>query len=180
MTNHSLVCGINCGLELLNCCTNESFPRMWDQLQALCKRLHEIRIIPTYVGSTHKNSRQKPQKTNHSHVCGINQVLQKVVSIRSESFPRMWDQPLQCDVLHIKRRIIPTYVGSTSPVSGEKDPCSNHSHVCGINMLPSSAATPSAESFPRMWDQPDNVRNRNGITRIIPTYVGSTAVCLCR
>ena len=53
MTNHSHVCGINGPSESEKPISNESFPRMWDQQLKRITKFDSIRIIPTYVGSTH-------------------------------------------------------------------------------------------------------------------------------
>ena len=50
----------------------------------------------------------------------------------------------------------------------------NHSHVCGINEVSSCLLCVTSESFPRMWDQPECRITFMWLTRIIPTYVGST------
>ena len=52
------------------------------------------RIIPTYVGSTAKELATTIPVSNHSHVCGINWYRRHKQPRASESFPRMWDQPM--------------------------------------------------------------------------------------
>ena len=86
----------------------------------------------------------------------------------------MWDQPAGSGLLPGRRRIIPTYVGSTGSIQSILQDYSNHSHVCGINSTSLSSETPMNESFPRMWDQLTNRRCFCWAVRIIPTYVGST------
>ena len=91
-----------------------------------------------------------------------------------ESFPRMWDQHMLPYPFHCIHRIIPTYVGSTHlpQTRARKNP--NHSHVCGINFLVCPILMSVIESFPRMWDQlVENILAAD-VSRIIPTYVGST------
>ena len=91
-SNHSHVCGIN--HETYSCSTfyTESFPRMWDQRKKPPDFLARFRIIPTYVGSTAAFEGITPLFANPSHVCGINEVEEEFNWIKSESFPRMWDQ----------------------------------------------------------------------------------------
>ena len=72
VSNHSHVCGINVERTYLPCSSFESFPRMWDQLDTLPAGMIFMRIIPTYVGSTHRLHHHQQQPPNHSHVCGIN------------------------------------------------------------------------------------------------------------
>ena len=118
-------------------------------------------------------------RTNHSHVCGIN-VLEKLKEqYPGESFPRMWDQRLGTSKRRLPRRIIPTYVGSTLPRFRRQLLQTNHSHVCGINATEPAAIANHFESFPRMWDQLGLCGARAKISRIIPTYVGSTTVPVC-
>ena len=94
----------------------------------------------------------------------------------------MWDQPLLPKVTVHTVRIIPTYVGSTIADIYFGVLIANHSHVCGINTLSPHANTFPLESFPRMWDQRDDMNAAVWPGRIIPTYVvGSTGpfgVCL--
>ena len=65
---------------------------MWDQRKKPPDFLARFRIIPTYVGSTAAFEGITPLFANHSHVCGINEVEEEFNWIKSESFPRMWDQ----------------------------------------------------------------------------------------
>ena len=185
-------------------CKSESFPCMWDQLGPLCIVACGGRIIPTYVGSTIPLGRRPTPRTNHSHVCGINIdiAMPRLFLIESfprmwdqrnihilhfagiESFPRMWDQRPRRHVCHTKRRIIPTYVGSTARCVLQVRCPSNHSHVCGINISKCHRYFSLFESFPRMWDQPSVNVNTSPKDRIIPTYVGSTRprynfFCVC-
>ena len=174
LSNHSHVCGIN----LLSCfqclLLYESFPRMWDQLECVKTSLPECRIIPTYVGSTVSFSIIARSSSNHSHVCGINQLTGNIYGVPDESFPRMWDQRRDADALSLWFRIIPTYVGSTRLRPSLPVPMPNHSHVCGINQNFNTTHGKINESFPRMWDQLDFLTSFRSQFRIIPTYVGST------
>ena len=74
------------------------------------------------------------------------------------------------------RRIIPTYVGSTLRQACRLQRTPNHSHVCGINEPREPTDSCDDESVPRMWDQLRASLLRFRTSRIIPTYVGSTAV----
>ena len=116
-TNHSHVCGINASIGDLMMQLDESFPRMWDQPRLLSYSLATPRIIPTYVGSTGKSISVETAAANHSHVCGINAFALQCRRYLHESFPRMWDQRADAILLDRIFRIIPTYVGSTSPTS---------------------------------------------------------------
>ena len=91
-SNHSHVCGINKSSLFSPTPAAESFPRMWDQPDADCRIWALVRIIPTYVGSTDNKAVAQIVDANHSHVCGINDVLLHYQPSRIESFPRMWDQ----------------------------------------------------------------------------------------
>ena len=162
----------------------ESFPRMWDQLGRF-PRLKDIsRIIPTYVGSTPGLIPLILQNSNHSHVCGINALFYRIRNYVAESFPRMWDQPPLPLQSAFRKRIIPTYVGSTHDHNDHGIFIANHSHVCGINAFSKFVILSPSESFPRMWDQLKHFTHIRDGRRIIPTYVGSTwrslsAVCSC-
>ena len=112
-TNHSHVCGINYFTISRRVAELESFPRMWDQLLPPVARPFSLRIIPTYVGSTGRGSSPCPRTSNHSHVCGINPKNRIYNRSCFESFPRMWDQRIGRRARVARRRIIPTYVGST-------------------------------------------------------------------
>ena len=112
-SNHSHVCGINVFPVIKIRTSSESFPRMWDQHPCGPSRRGLQRIIPTYVGSTCCSRGHSLCRSNHSHVCGINRSLFCHCLALNESFPRMWDQRLGARIFDLKKRIIPTYVGST-------------------------------------------------------------------
>ena len=156
-TNHSHVCGINGSILFCYAVDNESFPRMWDQPEIILREESRNRIIPTYVGSTLPSSVFHRAPANHSHVCGINRFPFSALAFSFESFPRMWDQhPLPSLTLPYCR-IIPTYVGSTDAIDYLENKLPNHSHVCGINATLTHPQAAPDESFPRMWDQHDQV-----------------------
>ena len=90
----------------------------------------------------------------------------------------MWDQPPLNRSNNRPSRIIPTYVGSTQHTDPGRNEIPNHSHVCGINSLLLISSYLLFESFPRMWDQQPSRLSNLSDTRIIPTYVGSTAEAL--
>ncbi len=140
---------------------------MWDQPLLPKVTVHTVRIIPTYVGSTHLRRLMLLRITNHSHVCGINHHIQpgtlmtfRIIPTYVGSTTRSNSSPLSvanhshvcginaagADGLRAGRRIIPTYVGSTRVSSDSPSLPANHSHVCGINR--SSAG--------RSWPQPNH------------------------
>ena len=86
----------------------------------------------------------------------------------------MWDQLPFSIPYDIYLRIIPTYVGSTVYRLQQLAQFPNHSHVCGINFTDSLNGGNMGESFPRMWDQLSITIILSFMSRIIPTYVGST------
>ena len=168
---------------------------MWDQHDRDAVSSTFRRIIPTYVGSTKLWTWTKLNDTNHSHVCGINSRDSVECCSFCKSFPRMWDQLVigtECENI---KRIIPTYVGSTTPsikfssISFESfprmwdqryllRPQNNYERIIptyvGSTESGRSYMKQPFESFPRMWDQPYRDSNNDGFGRIIPTYVGST------
>ena len=127
------------------------------------------------MGSTSTEPLRIRTEPNHSHVCGINRRRLKPCSMAIESFPRMWDQLAIRGRFRRVKRIIPTYVGSTKSLVNRITKTTNHSHVCGINSRNDCLTHSKNESFPRMWDQQLNEIIHNPVTRIIPTYVGSTS-----
>ena len=131
--NHSHVCGINWNSNFRMFKPSESFPRMWDQHVPFTDDEIDIRIIPTYVGSTRHILDYEFLAANHSHVCGINGENTSFSRVPHESFPRMWDQLHPGRLSDGRGRIIPTYVGSTCTLVGCRMAAANHSHVCGIN-----------------------------------------------
>ena len=147
---------------------------MWDQLTGSVCIIIYHRIIPTYVGSTGCRRCRFLCRSNHSHVCWINDLQPGHRCTYFESFPRMWVQPVKCLDRPLRHRIIPTYVGSTGRIPQHKRHVSNHSHVCGINLQASFNRLAICESFPRMWDQRVHNLSYEFAFRIIPTYVGST------
>ena len=90
--NHSHVCGINRSPRMRHFYRTESFPRMWDQHIIVSGGPQARRIIPTYVGSTAFETLYIWERSNHSHVCGINFREGMDDLEECESFPRMWDQ----------------------------------------------------------------------------------------
>ena len=133
LTNHSHVCGINLLKTSICLGDAESFPRMWDQLKPCAHSGPQLRIIPTYVGSTFYAPSTLRVHPNHSHVCGINCLRVYNLLNFLESFPRMWDQRDDRQTFCCVLRIIPTYVGSTTFIARSPFLGANHSHVCGIN-----------------------------------------------
>ena len=131
--NHSHVCGINKRQGVKAGVPDESFPRMWDQQSIAAANRENLRIIPTYVGSTFFVGSVFKFDANHSHVCGINECSLHGCTEFDESFPRMWDQLLFLHYINHGIRIIPTYVGSTRGFKNLMQITTNHSHVCGIN-----------------------------------------------
>ena len=69
----------------------ESFPRLWDELDKVCKR--ELGY------------------PNHSHACGMNAAIHADEVHVYESFPRLWDEPTSAAGFARCCRIIPTPVG---------------------------------------------------------------------
>ena len=130
------------------------------------------------MGSTDSRGFIRAINANHSHVCGINGAIGMFPLSCTESFPRMWDQLHAISEFRQFVRIIPTYVGSTSLSRRICIRYSNHSHVCGINVIHHFALSSFSESFPRMWDQQRNISITVDGDRIIPTYVGSTYASL--
>ena len=67
------------------------------------------------------------------------------------SSPRMWGTPLTKEYISVRGRFIPTYVGNTSILIGNKTPFSVHPHVCGEHIKMSVNGLCFSGSSPRMW-----------------------------
>ena len=118
--------------------SNESFPRLWDELRVIIKPAPLARIIPTPVGWTLLSCWLAFCLPNHSHACGMNRSLLSWLKKQSESFPRLWDELGKIILFFPRIRIIPTPVGWIRNRYFKPYNASNHSHACGMNPINST------------------------------------------
>ena len=89
-----------------------SSPRVWGQGSDMCSFAPATRIIPTRVGTRHKEKEVHNGKQDHPHACGDKDIICCTVFRLSGSSPRVWGQATHAEITIIKHRIIPTRVGT--------------------------------------------------------------------
>ena len=131
LRDHPHACGdkfpIMCRLYL----THGSSPRVWGQGLADLDMRKSARIIPTRVGT--RNFRICPYKPfqDHPHACGDKSNYQAFPNIRLGSSPRVWGQGKRATIQLYITRIIPTRVGTRSPLGYVPRGFWDHPHACG-------------------------------------------------
>ena len=80
-------------LSKLNADTeNGSSPRVWGQGRVLTKRLINVRIIPTRMGTSSYGHRYVASTKDHPHAYGDKLMLSTVLPNQVGSSPRVWGQ----------------------------------------------------------------------------------------
>ena len=110
---------------------------------------------------------------DHPHACGDKACLALPFSQVPGSSPRVWGQDKVEFLGHIKLRIIPTRVGTSSCHKGQHARYRDHPHACGDKYNYSLKRYRVIGSSPRVWGQVHQYFNLSIILRIIPTRVGT-------
>ena len=137
-----------------------SSPRVWGQVGQFTTQWYSERIIPTRVGTSGVLLPNILYRRDHPHACG--------------------DKSCQPKSSVILTRIIPTRVGTSFSVNFLMSSRQDHPHACGDKYRRSAAYIQLTGSSPRVWGQGRLAVLPFGIVGIIPTRMGTRAVCIKR
>ena len=146
---------------------------MWGQENVVVKKLRGARIIPTRVGTSRTLSATLTPLRDHPHACGDKLAFAFPSIVLLGSSPRVWGQVVDLFSASLKKRIIPTRVGTRL--------CAylcclfnrDHPHACGDKVYNISRDGKEGGSSPRVWGQADVSVICSSGQRIIPTRVGT-------
>ncbi len=110
---HPHACGEHRKRKLHPWGRNGSSPRMWGTRYRGDYRPLFDRFIPTHVGNTVCSLPSWARNSVHPHACGEHSCIRDSSRLLTGSSPRMWGTLVQCGVLFIGQRFIPTHVGNT-------------------------------------------------------------------
>ncbi len=150
---------------------------MWGQVFTSSK-IHIIRrIIPTRVGTSIPSSFYFIGTRDHPHACGDKMSAFSSSQSSRGSSPRVWGQGTIACVRCHRTRIIPTRVGTRANVEYNFTSGEDHPHACGDKGIISLDRIFLSGSSPRVWGQAPLFSPPCNIFRIIPTRVGTSALC---
>ncbi len=111
-TDHPHACGDKTGYKCYDLCCGGSSPRVWGQVAQYHNPNHQLRIIPTRVGTRPNATPHSTRKEDHPHACGDKQTYSSSFALSGGSSPRVWGQAALCCLRENFTRIIPTRVGT--------------------------------------------------------------------
>ena len=138
-------------MELDNCISDGSSPRVWGTYNPNIERAILLRFIPTCVGNIIFDCLRYITGTVHPHVCGEHKGRLEQVCPSSGSSPRVWGtcNGKPSGVAYF--RFIPTCVGNISDFLMCADFLSVHPHVCGEHGSRPKKQKRKGGSSPRVW-----------------------------
>ena len=128
-----------------------SSPRVWGAHAAAVASGDLERLIPTCVGSTHPKPSRAPPTSAHPHVCGEHYGFMSGILWGRGSSPRVWGALSVVVGLSMITRLIPTCVGSTTPMPITGKAIAAHPHVCGEHERLRREGFTFVGSSPRVW-----------------------------
>ena len=108
-----------------------SSPRVWGQEKKKPRANRGFGIIPTRVGTRHREILCKKILRDHPHACGDKPLTHIRYHVGKGSSPRVWGQALTACVTVLSQRIIPTRVGTSDKVIYLIRYSRDHPHACG-------------------------------------------------
>ncbi len=154
-----------------------SSPRVWGQAPTKRFIVHQIRIIPTRVGTRIKIAACRAADRDHPHACGDKKQWRDPRPSGLGSSPRVWGQDLDSEYYIWCGRIIPTRVGTRFGDYTAGLDKKDHPHACGDKYNFNPILIDTDGSSPRVWGQVTKKMVDDLKARIIPTRVG-TRVCM--
>ena len=155
-----------------------SSPRVWGQDRKHHLHPSNRRIIPTRVGTSHHDRPALFPPRDHPHACGDKTLKQTLRLSATGSSPRVWGQVQNILQTLSLLWIIPTRVGTSILSDKSTVYPQDHPHACGDkHQAPLPPNAPSGSS-PRVWGQELVFTSTAKATRIIPTRVGTSMLCL--
>ena len=150
---------------------------MWGQVDRHTCYLCCQRIIPTRVGTRLTKNGYLSDEFDHPHACGDKTVSAVPLLISILSSPRVWGQDRFHSGLNCFLWIIPTRVGTRHYPANLSKTAGDHPHACGDKSSLSFLAKEEQGSSPRVWGQAACDLLHYAYAGIIPTRVGTSAVC---
>ena len=108
-------------------------------------------IIPTRVGTRKTTSTSSSQQRDHPHACGDKFGAEGGCKNDIGSSPRVWGQEPSLSSHTMRKRIIPTRVGTSAITLSSKSFKADHPHACGDKCLSIISVQLCIGSSPRVW-----------------------------
>ena len=126
------------------------------------------------MGTTRGPLTPSPSPPGHPHACGDYDHRGGRALTPGGSSPRVWGLPACSGRRPLKRRVIPTRVGTTPRPPSCWRPHEGHPHACGDYARPGAICTYGPGSSPRVWGLRGFPLTTGTSWRVIPTRVGTT------
>ena len=126
---------------------------MWGQVSGACLAGEYNGIIPTRVGTSENNKKDKYTSWDHPHACGDKRNIAAYSRSFRGSSPRVWGQAYACGKLCELCRIIPTRVGTSPAIQKFRLISEDHPHACGDKLCCRCLKLCIVGSSPRVWGQ---------------------------
>ncbi len=111
--DHPHACGDKHTILKMRTAAEGSSPRVWGQEYRRSVKVTDKRIIPTRVGTSIASICHVRQSRDHPHACGDKYIRDMATLRTGGSSPRVWGQVFPFPLERVKRRIIPTRVGTS-------------------------------------------------------------------
>ncbi len=129
---------------------------MWGQVNKQMTKAHELRIIPTRVGTSQNRRVNRSSGWDHPHACGD--------KYENDGTAKYWYW------------IIPTRVGTSCLIRCYTVRSEDHPHACGDKPISFLFLDTSGGSSPRVWGQGIVADVQFCPPGIIPTRVGTSTL----
>ena len=176
--DHPHACGDKSFYIIVKVSNKGSSPRVWGQAPTKRFIVHQIRIIPTRVGTREILQKFYPMKRDHPHACGDKKKSSYCLATVEGSSPRVWGQAPNVGINNIPTGIIPTRVGTSHFAAVKQFLHQDHPHACGDKFPVLSVRNCALGSSPRVWGQGVADFYKISACGIIPTRVGTSTVYL--
>ena len=171
--DHPHACGDKITLLTRTAILPGSSPRVWGQVSTFDTVSSPLRIIPTRVGTRKIKQFKKRFPRDHPHACGDKNNPGMRSEVARGSSPRVWGQADSSVFFIPFRGIIPTRVGTSENGNPAVYYKQDHPHACGDKVRNRGLYRLFLGSSPRVWGQGRLCHHKGGISRIIPTRVGT-------
>ena len=149
-------------------------PRAWGLPPGSRSPRSASRAIPTCVGTTPGGGAPGARRAGHPHVRGDYTDIRTVATPSTGPSPRAWGLRSRFSPQLRQMRAIPTCVGTTTRVANGAPTTPGHPHVRGDYMASARRCPTGAGPSPRAWGLRSRGDDQGGLSRAIPTCVGTT------
>ena len=150
---------------------------MWEQVTSATVNISYDLIIPTRVGTRLADKSTVKSESNHPHACGDKSTSSLTSMAYIKSSPRVWGQDRRKTWIDGQHWIIPTRVGTRHYPANLSKTAGDHPHACGDKTSCVFSPLDVTGSSPRVWGQAACDLLHYAYAGIIPTRVGTSAVC---